>query len=165
MTAPRVKAKVDRAFEEYRKDNQCYVDHLPKYVQRQVLERMKQAEDRGIRDKAVDVACWCNGYESGADSWDRTFTNEKLVIKDRREPDRDESPGNHHTEIWLGSKQVFGAGLWGTPNLYTPGKWEEQLDKLFAKAQKLEVKAERAAHKDRKQTHEDVLKEKAKWGL
>lgn len=156
----------DEEFEDYRKDNQRYVDHLPKHTQRQVLERMKQAEDRDIRNKAVDVACWCNGYERGADSWNRTFTEDKLIVKDRRERDGDESPGNHHTEIWLGSKQVFQAGIWGTPELYIPGEWEEQLDKLFAKAQKLEAKAKKDAQdKDRKQTYAEVAKEKAKWGL
>jgi hypothetical protein len=44
--------------------------------------------------------------------------------------------------------------------------WEEQLDKLFAKAQKLEAKAKKDAQdKDRKQTYAEVAKEKAKWGL
>lgn len=153
-------------FEEYREANQRYVDHLPRLTQRQVLERMKQAEDRDIRNKAVDVACWCNGYERGADSWNRSFTEDKLTIKDKCDPDRDESPGDHHTEIWLGSKQVFQAGIWGTPELYIPGKWEEQLDKLFAKAQKLEDKAKRAkSDKDREQQYDTVAKEKAKWGL
>ena len=156
----------DEEFEEYRKDNQRYVDHLPKGTQRQILERMKQAEDRDIRNKAVDVACWCNGYERGADSWDRTFTEDKLIVKDRRERDGDESPGNHHTEIWLGSKQVFQAGIWGTPELYIPGEWEEQLDKLFTRAQKLEAKAKKDKQdKDRKKMYDTVVKEKAKWGL
>lgn len=158
--------KAAKEFEEYCKNNQRYVDRLPEHTQRQVLERMKQAEDRDIRDKAVDVACWCDGYERGADSWDRTFTEDKLTIKDKRERDGDESPGNHHTEIWLGSKQVFEAGIWGTPHLYIPGKWEEQLDKLYAKARRLESKAEKAKQdNNRKQTHEKVAKEKAKWGL
>jgi hypothetical protein len=49
------------------------------------------------------------------------------------------------------------------PNM---GKWEEQLDKLFAKAQKLEAKAEKAKKdSDRKKTYDTVAKEKAKWGL
>jgi hypothetical protein len=164
--AKKTNKAAEAEFEQYRKDNQRYVEHLPRHTQRQVLERMKQAEDRDIRDKAVEVACWCNGYERGADSWNRTFTEGKLVIKDKREPDRDESPGGHHTEIWLGSKQVFQAGIWGTPELYIPGEWEEQLDRLYAKAQRLESKAERARQgRDRKQTHEQVAKEKAKWGL
>jgi len=158
--------KTAKEFEEYCKDNQRYVDHLPKYTQRQVLERMKQAEDRDIRNKAVDVACWCDGYERGAESWDRTFADDKLTIKDKREPDGCESPGNHHTEIWLGSKQVFEAGIWGTPHLYISGKWEEQLDRLYAKARRLESKAKKAEKdNNRKKTQEKVAKEKAKWGL
>jgi len=137
-------------------------------LERLIKQRMKQAENKDIRNKAGVVAYYLGkGHESkNGDEEMRDFTYEKnrLKIHDTFSQGRDR--GGDLTAGW--STEVFYQGklVFNDHDCYIPGKWETLLETLYKEALPLQKKrdaAEQAERDKQKLTEENELR--ARWGL
>jgi hypothetical protein len=142
---------------------------MAKTLKQKIAERKKEMEDKEINYKTTLIATMLGrrigryNRDNGCDeTWD-VFKNERFEIEDYGVNCID--GGGFHREVKYNGKRVFYmAG--GGEELFIPGKWEREFNKLYAQTQRKErqnKREERAKQKLAKKTQE--REERKRWGL
>jgi len=136
-------------------------------LEAKIYDRMNQAKDRRIREKAAVIAQYLGkGYET-TDEKKYTFKGSNFLIKDDYKiyRDHDGPMAGFGTNIYYKGQQVYKEGG-GQIHSYIPGDWEETLNQLYSKAEKAMEQKEREEKtrlkKEQKKKEEEL---RAKWGL
>lgn len=152
-------------------------DRLHNKLRVQIAERKQQARDRNIKDKAVRVAVALGeGYQSREDRgsvqtdmlYEGRIAALSQILKVRYYdcvPNGSFRRGSLYVEISLDGEQVFSYRNYDIAG-YTPGAWEEELDRLYALADKTDAKvASAASEAEAAEERERTAGIRQAWGL